>query len=242
MRQPSSVARHIDEQHWPWLVPVAERSSEWLSAAAKDLERAARAWETPFVVEYDGIREKLEEAVVLAVFGSRDALLAFVSASEPKVLPRTGLRARYINGAIAHPSEGPRGQFDRLMAEIGNGCDLEVLHTQSIYMMRAIENRSRAIFPAPQHDRVLADALTLDLAEWMSEIRDDKSAAFSPRTGVIDELYDDCLYQSWPIPGNEAVASFRSLPTNRSGVLVVGFVSEVAATRWLINRGMGNPK
>jgi hypothetical protein len=235
MSRPSNVARQIDERYWSRLMPKAERSSNWLDKAARDLEQAAKAWKTPFTVDYDGIRSKLEDAVVLAVFENDDRVVGFISASEPETFSRTALRALYIEGTIVHPEDGGRGKFGRLMDVIGEPVELLVLHTQSVHMMRAVGNRSDVLFPTPKLDRALSDPLAADLADWMLRIRTPKSAAFCPTTGIVEDLYDDRLYAAWPLPGNEEVASFRRLPRKQSGVLVVGFDSNWAAARWLVD-------
>lgn len=218
----AAVACPLDgESFWTRLVPRSERSAAWLERTAADLERAAQAWMIPFTADQTAIHSKLNSADTVAVFEDAYAVAGFVAAREPFRLPRTGLRARYIEGAIVHPYIGGPGKFRRLMSTIGDCCDLEVAHTQSAHMYKSFEDRNEVTFPARTLDRRLNAALMEDMREFLAKIG--RSADFDLFTGIVPNLYEHRLYKEWPFPGNAEVPSLRALPDEKSGILVVAF-------------------
>lgn len=184
------------------------------------------------MVDEAAIGEKLATADTVAVFESDHRVIGFVAAQKPHYLPRTGLSARYIEGTIVWPGDiGGHGKFTRLMDAIGDRCALEVAHTQSVHMYEAVENRNSVTFPVRSLDRRLGDALAADMTYLLKELK--RTEKFDLLTGIVPDLYKHRLYELWPFPANATMRSFKALPDEKSGVLVVAFASSRAEDQWL---------
>src|SRR5262245_39806005 len=85
------------------LIAADQRTQAWLSSAAAASKRWARMHEPSFKVSEEKIREKLESAPRLAVATAGSEVMAFLAATLPIPLLRTGLWALYIPGVIVSP-------------------------------------------------------------------------------------------------------------------------------------------
>lgn len=231
-RELQTTANPDDEPFWVERVLRWVRSDGWVEATTTDLEAAARSWPAAFVVSRAAIRAKLAEAAELVVLRDGQGVFGFVATSFVHLLPRTGLTFRYIEGTIVHRERGGRRKFDRLMSELVR-ADIEVLHTQSPAMARALAGRSPGgVFPAVGAGLRLGDDLRADLECLFKAIGRPHDCC--PITGVVPDLYGTCLYGQWPIPGVAFEGGFEHLIEHpSSGIVVVGFGDRRGAARCL---------
>jgi len=145
------VPESQDEPFWVERVPRWVRSSGWVEATAVDIEVAARSWPSAFVVPRAASAAKLAHAPELVVLRDGQGVIGFVATTFASLLPRTGLTFRYIEGTIVHRERGGPRKFERMMSGLGVRADVEVLHTQSPAMARALAARSAGgLFPTAQ--------------------------------------------------------------------------------------------
>ena len=85
-----------------------------------------------------------------------------------------------------------RWKFDRLMREIPDRAEIEVLLPQSPCMAKALAARSRVIFPALAEGGRLGDDLVGDIRDLLRAAG--RKPNFCPVTGISPCFYERCLY------------------------------------------------
>jgi len=233
--QTSTLEGVLDQREdgfWVERIPRPSRTSTWLRQTATDLHAAALSWSSPFDVTRDDIEDHIQQPDEVVVLRDMQRVVGFVAASAIVPLSQTGFKARYIAGTIVHRDLGGKSKFERLMRHFPVRADIEVLHTQSPFMAKALANRSKAIFPAPRASQRLSEHLFSDI-RYLFEA-ENRKASFCPVTGIAPDFYERCLYKNWPLPGEGFDSSFRYVAhDDTSAVVVVGFADAVAASRHL---------
>lgn len=230
---PGLLQNQPEDSFWIESITGASRTETWLSNTSSDLFEAARSWDPPFNVSRDDIEKHIQQPDEVLILRNTRQVVGFI-ASTVALMARTGLTARYIAGTIMHRWLGGKRKFERMMRHFPKRADLEILHTQSPFMVEALASRSQAVFPTLATGQMMSGHLLADLRELLQ--REGRNVDFCPATGIAIGFYGRCLYETWPIPDADySSSSCRFLLDNdTSAVVVIGFADADATHRYLV--------